>query len=105
MTRARPGRGTTPPSTSIRTTKLAKWSEKFGVSRDQLRSAVAKAGPMVKNVAGAPAASGLTLRGRPASSLLFAGYLARALRVGTGLFSVNASTAGELRRSYQQRHV
>jgi hypothetical protein len=26
------------------------WSEKFGVSRDELRSAVAKAGPMVKNV-------------------------------------------------------
>jgi hypothetical protein len=26
------------------------WSEKFGVSRDQLRSAVAKVGSMVKNV-------------------------------------------------------
>ena len=26
------------------------WSEKLGVSQEQLRSAVAKAGPMVKNV-------------------------------------------------------
>jgi Protein of unknown function (DUF3606) len=26
------------------------WSEKFGVSRDQLRSTVAKVGSMVKNV-------------------------------------------------------
>jgi hypothetical protein len=26
------------------------WSEKFSVSRDRLRSAVAKAGPMVKDV-------------------------------------------------------
>ncbi|HYG56417.1 MAG TPA: DUF3606 domain-containing protein [Burkholderiales bacterium] len=26
------------------------WSEKLGVSRDQLREAVAKAGPMVRNV-------------------------------------------------------
>jgi hypothetical protein len=26
------------------------WSEKFGVSRDQLKSAVAKVGAMVKNV-------------------------------------------------------
>jgi hypothetical protein len=30
--------------------ELSYWSEKFGVSRDQLREAVAKAGPMVKNV-------------------------------------------------------
>jgi hypothetical protein len=30
--------------------ELAYWSEKFGVSRDELRSAVAKVGPMVKNV-------------------------------------------------------
>jgi hypothetical protein len=26
------------------------WSEKFGVSRDQLKSAVAKVGSMVKNI-------------------------------------------------------
>jgi hypothetical protein len=26
------------------------WSEKFGVSRDELRSAVAKVGPMAKDV-------------------------------------------------------
>ena len=26
------------------------WANEFGVSRDELRSAVAKAGPMVKNV-------------------------------------------------------
>jgi hypothetical protein len=30
--------------------ELSYWSEKFGVSRDKLRAAVAKAGPMVKNV-------------------------------------------------------
>lgn len=30
--------------------ELTYWSEKFGVSRDKLREAVAKAGPMVKNV-------------------------------------------------------
>lgn len=30
--------------------ELRYWSEKFGVSGDQLRSAVAKVGPMVKNV-------------------------------------------------------
>jgi hypothetical protein len=30
--------------------ELSYWSEKFGVSRDELRSAVAKAGPMVKDV-------------------------------------------------------
>jgi hypothetical protein len=30
--------------------ELTYWSEKFGVSRDQLREAVAKAGPMVRNV-------------------------------------------------------
>ncbi len=30
--------------------ELTYWSKKFGVSRDQLREAVAKAGPMVKNV-------------------------------------------------------
>jgi hypothetical protein len=28
----------------------AYWSNELGVSRDELRSAVAKAGPMVKNV-------------------------------------------------------
>jgi hypothetical protein len=30
--------------------ELTYWSKKFGVTRDQLREAVAKAGPMVKNV-------------------------------------------------------
>jgi hypothetical protein len=30
--------------------ELTYWSQKFGVSRDRLREAVAKAGPMVKNV-------------------------------------------------------
>jgi hypothetical protein len=30
--------------------ELTYWSEKLGVSRDKLREAVAKAGPMVKNV-------------------------------------------------------
>jgi len=30
--------------------ELTYWSEKFGVSRDRLREAVAKAGPVVKNV-------------------------------------------------------
>jgi hypothetical protein len=30
--------------------ELTYWSKKFGVSRDRLREAVAKAGPMVKNV-------------------------------------------------------
>lgn len=30
--------------------ELTYWSEKLGVSRDRLREAVAKAGPMVKNV-------------------------------------------------------
>jgi hypothetical protein len=30
--------------------ELTYWSEKFGVSRDRLREAVAKAGPMVRNV-------------------------------------------------------
>jgi hypothetical protein len=30
--------------------ELSYWSEKLGVSRDKLREAVAKAGPMVKNV-------------------------------------------------------
>ena len=30
--------------------EMSYWSDKFGVSRDQLRSAVAKVGPMVKNV-------------------------------------------------------
>lgn len=30
--------------------ELSYWSEKLGVSRDRLREAVAKAGPMVKNV-------------------------------------------------------
>ncbi|HEX2200382.1 MAG TPA: DUF3606 domain-containing protein [Burkholderiales bacterium] len=30
--------------------EVAYWSNEFGVSRDELRSAVAKAGPMVKNV-------------------------------------------------------
>jgi hypothetical protein len=30
--------------------ELSYWSEKFGVSRDRLREAVAKAGPMVRNV-------------------------------------------------------
>lgn len=30
--------------------ELSYWSEKLGVSRDQLRGAVAKVGPMVKNV-------------------------------------------------------
>lgn len=30
--------------------EVSYWSERFGVSRDQLRSAVAKAGPMVKDV-------------------------------------------------------
>jgi hypothetical protein len=30
--------------------EVAYWSNELGVSRDQLRSAVAKAGPMVKNV-------------------------------------------------------
>jgi hypothetical protein len=30
--------------------ELNYWSEKFGVSREELQSAVAKAGPMVKNV-------------------------------------------------------
>ena len=30
--------------------ELTYWSEKLGVSRDKLREAVAKAGPMVRNV-------------------------------------------------------
>jgi uncharacterized protein DUF3606 len=30
--------------------ELNYWSEKFGVSREELQSAVAKAGPMLKNV-------------------------------------------------------
>jgi hypothetical protein len=30
--------------------ELSYWSEKLGVSRDKLREAVAKAGPIVKNV-------------------------------------------------------
>ena len=30
--------------------ELSYWSNKLGVSRDKLREAVAKAGPMVKNV-------------------------------------------------------
>lgn len=30
--------------------ELTYWSEKLGVSRDQLREAVAKAGPLLKNV-------------------------------------------------------
>jgi hypothetical protein len=30
--------------------EVSYWSEKLGVSADQLRSAVAKAGPMVKKV-------------------------------------------------------
>jgi hypothetical protein len=30
--------------------EVSYWSEKLGVSADQLRSAVAKAGPLVKNV-------------------------------------------------------
>jgi Protein of unknown function (DUF3606) len=30
--------------------ELSYWSEKLGVSRDRLREAVAKAGPLVKNV-------------------------------------------------------
>jgi hypothetical protein len=30
--------------------ELSYWSHKFGVSMDRLREAVAKAGPMVKNV-------------------------------------------------------
>ena len=30
--------------------ELAYWSEKFGVSRDELRKAVQAAGPMVKDV-------------------------------------------------------
>jgi hypothetical protein len=30
--------------------ELSYWSRKLGVSRDKLREAVAKAGPMVKNV-------------------------------------------------------
>jgi hypothetical protein len=30
--------------------ELSYWSQKLGVSRDKLREAVAKAGPMVKNV-------------------------------------------------------
>jgi hypothetical protein len=30
--------------------ELSYWSEKLGVSRDRLREAVAKAGPMVRNV-------------------------------------------------------
>ena len=30
--------------------ELTYWSKKFGVTRDQLREAVAKAGPTVKNV-------------------------------------------------------
>lgn len=30
--------------------ELSYWSEKFRVSRDELRQAVAKVGPMVKNV-------------------------------------------------------
>lgn len=30
--------------------ELTYWSRKLGVSRDELREAVAKAGPMVKNV-------------------------------------------------------
>jgi hypothetical protein len=30
--------------------ELSYWSEKLGVSRDKLREAVAKAGPMVRNV-------------------------------------------------------
>jgi hypothetical protein len=30
--------------------ELTYWSEKLGVSRDKLREAVAKAGPLVKNV-------------------------------------------------------
>jgi hypothetical protein len=29
--------------------EMAYWTERFGVSRNQLRSGVAKAGPMVKN--------------------------------------------------------
>lgn len=29
---------------------LSYWSEKFGVSRDELRSAVAEVGPQVRNV-------------------------------------------------------
>lgn len=30
--------------------ELRYWSEKFGVSREELQSAVAKAGPLVRNV-------------------------------------------------------
>ena len=30
--------------------QLRYWSEKFGVSREELQSAVAEAGPLVKNV-------------------------------------------------------
>ena len=30
--------------------ELSYWSQKLGVSRDRLREAVAKAGPMVRNV-------------------------------------------------------
>jgi hypothetical protein len=30
--------------------ELTYWSQRLGVTRDQLREAVAKAGPMVKNV-------------------------------------------------------
>ena len=30
--------------------ELTYWSKKFGITRDQLREAVAKAGPMVKSV-------------------------------------------------------
>ena len=30
--------------------ELSYWSDKLGVSRDQLREAVAKVGPMVRNV-------------------------------------------------------
>ena len=30
--------------------EVSYWSEKLGMSRDQLRNAVAKAGPMVRNV-------------------------------------------------------
>ena len=30
--------------------QLRYWSEKFGVSREELQNAVAKAGPLVKNV-------------------------------------------------------
>jgi uncharacterized protein DUF3606 len=30
--------------------ELRYWSEKFGVSREELQSAVAKAGPLIRNV-------------------------------------------------------